>query len=46
MIEDEFRPNFQHCPICPKMNQKAAERRYVEWMATVLKNNGGVNDQR
>ena len=46
MIEDDFRPNFQHCLICLKMEQNAAEWKYAEWLATVLKNNGGMNDQR
>ena len=46
MAENEFRPNFQHCPICLKMEQNAAERRYVEWLVTVLKNNGATSGRK
>ena len=33
----EFQLNFQHCLICLKMEQNAAEQRYMEWLIIDLK---------
>ena len=46
MAENEFRPNFQHCLICLELEQNAAEQRYIEWLVTVLKNNGAMSGQK